>query len=354
VPYRDFSVEYPPAALPVFVLPTWLGHPRRYFEWLMAACGVATVLVVAAALRRLGAGGARSTAALALVGLSPLLVGSVILTRFDLWPTLLVAGALAALLSGRDLAGGALLGLAIAAKLFPAVLVPLGIAWAWRRRGRRFALAWTGVVAGVVLACFLPFLVLAPGGVAHSFGTQLGRPLQIESLGASLLIAAHHLFGLGLHLDSTHGSQNLTGTGPDVVSAVSTALQAVALAATWILFARGPATRVRLVVAAAASVAAFIGLGKVFSPQFLIWLVPLVPLVPRRAAWALFAGALVLTQTWIPHHYWALALDFAQPESWLLLARNLWVVALLLLLQHELRAEARPAREPLQAVGAEV
>src|SRR5262249_54252962 len=43
-PYRDFSVEYPPAALPVFLVPA-IGNEdnsdayRRSFETLMAACG---------------------------------------------------------------------------------------------------------------------------------------------------------------------------------------------------------------------------------------------------------------------------------------------------------------------------
>ena len=40
VPYRDFDVEYPPLALPVFLFPA-LGDRdyREQFEWLMAFCG---------------------------------------------------------------------------------------------------------------------------------------------------------------------------------------------------------------------------------------------------------------------------------------------------------------------------
>ncbi|MBA2384159.1 MAG: hypothetical protein H0V68_05790, partial [Actinobacteria bacterium] len=54
VPYRDFRPEYPPGALPAFVVPALLSDDeqgfRDVFEWLMAACGVACVLLVAVAL----------------------------------------------------------------------------------------------------------------------------------------------------------------------------------------------------------------------------------------------------------------------------------------------------------------
>lgn len=354
VPYRDFAVEYPPAALPVFALPAIGAHYRRHFEWLMAACGVGIVLLTAASLRALALPLELATSALGLVALSPLLAGSVVLTRFDLWPSLLVAAALLALLRERDLLGGVLLALAVAAKLYPAVLVPLALAWVWRRRGRRAALEWGALVAAVVAVCFLPFVVLAPGGVAHSLGTQLSRPLQIESLGSSALIAAHHVFGVGLRVVSSHGSQNLAGGAADAAAAVSTVLQLAALVVVWALFARGPATRERLVVASAAAVASFVAFGKVFSPQFLIWLLPVVPLVRRQAAWLLLVAALLLTQVWFPHRYWPLALAFAPLQSWALLARDLCAVALALALQHDLLRRDRAAGEALEPVRPEV
>ena len=71
------------------------------------------------------------------------------------------------------------------------------------------------------------------------------------------------------------------------------------------------------------------------SPQFLIWLLPLVPLVRgRRGLYAggLLALALVLTQVWFPFRYWRLVYDFDALTSWLVLARDLVLVALLVVL----------------------
>ncbi len=93
VPYRDFKVEYPPLALPVFLLPAiGDGDYREQFEWLMAFCGCVTLFFVALSLRVLRLG----IATLAFVALAPLAIGTVVLSRFDLWPTALVAAALAA------------------------------------------------------------------------------------------------------------------------------------------------------------------------------------------------------------------------------------------------------------------
>jgi uncharacterized membrane protein len=357
VPYRDFAVEYPPGALPVFAVPGLAepGHDqfvttgfRHAFETLMWLCGAGALLAMAVALSSLGVNLPRVWGALFFAALAPLALGSVVLSRFDLWPTVLVVGALAALVSGRLRLGSGLLGLAIAVKLFPVVLVPLALAFVWRRAGRREAVRCAGVLAGVIAAVFAPFVVLSPGGVWHSLSVQLTRPLQIESLGSAALLAAHQLWGYGVTTTTSHGSQNLSGPAAHALAIVSTVLQVAGLATVWIAFARGPSTRAGLVRASAAALAVFVAFGKVLSPQFLIWLIPVVPLVRgRRGVWAsgLLLSALVLTQLWFPGQYWELPNGFAARESWLVFARDAVLVALAVVLAFA--DERGDADEPL-------
>jgi hypothetical protein len=356
VPYRDFAVEYPPGALPIFLIPA-LGDPsseafRVRFESLMAFFGQALIVCLAVALVALGASRGWLIGALCFAALAPVALGPVVLSRFDLWPAALTAAALCALVTDRLRLGHVALGAAIAAKLYPVVLAPLAVIYVWRRQGRREALLCAGLLLAVVVLVFAPFVAIAPGGVWDSLWNQASRPLQIESLGAGLLLVAHHVLGTGITVVSSHGSQNLAGTAPDAFAAAQSVLQAVALVAVWILFARGPARRDRLVVASAAALVAVIALGKVFSPQFLIWLIPVVPLVKGRrglVAASLLGVALVLTQLWFPYRYWELALHLGAFESWLVLARDLALVGLLLVLMLQLRHTIPASREAREA-----
>ncbi len=342
IPYRDFTIEYPPAAVPVFTLPSLIvsrgASQSSYddvFGALMAVCGAAMVALVALTLVRDRASTRRLTAGSALAALAPLALGSVLLTRFDLWPAALVAAAIAALAYGRDRLALAALGLGIAAKIYPVVLLPIFIAFVWKRRGRREALFALGVGAGVVAVCVLPFVALSPHGVWESSLRQTSRPLQIETIGSGILLALHQVAGLHLTMVSSHGSQNLAGRLPDALAILEGVLEAVAVVAIWIWFARGPAELGRLFRASAAAVCAFVIFGKVLSPQFLIWLVPLVALVRGRrglAAGSMLAACLVLTQIWFPYRYWRLALHFDAVASWLVLVRDLGLLALLAVL----------------------
>ena len=353
VPYRDVALEYPPAALPVFVLPA-LGHPDqrtydRRFEVLMATCGAVMVAFLAVALNALGAGWRRAAGALGFAALAPLALGSLVLSRFDLWPAALTAAALAALLAGRSRLGFAVLALGAAAKLYPALLLPPALAYVARRDGARAAAVCASAFVAVAAACVLPFAVLSPGGVSDSFTRQAERPLQLESLGAAFLLAAHQLAGVHLTVRTSSGSQNLVGHGAHELELALMVVQALAVLVIWITFALGRATRERLVAASAGSVAAFVAFGKVLSPQFLLWLVALVPLVRGRrglAATALLGVALVLTQLWFPFRYWSLALDFAAFPSWLVVARDLLLVGLFAVLAISL---SRSEREPLRS-----
>jgi hypothetical protein len=357
VPYRDFELEYPPGALPVFALPG-LAKPgkdqrvttgfRRSFETIMWLCGAAALAAMAVALRALRRSKVNVWAALCFAAVAPLLLGSVLLSRFDLWPAAIVAAALAALVSGRLRLGHVLLGLGVTAKFYPGVFVPLAVAFVWKQAGRREALICLGVVLGVVAAVFAPFVILSPGGVWQSVSVQLRRPLQVESLGSALLLVGHHVFGLDVTGDTSHGSQNLAGTAADRLAVAMTVLQAGVLIWIWTAFARGQGGAEALVRSAAAALGAFIAFGKVLSPQFLIWLIPVVPLVAGRRglrASLLLGSALVLTQIWFPFRYFRLSLHFELGLSWVLLARDLTLVALVGVLTVTLRRRAATPRE---------
>lgn len=357
LPYRDFRVEYPPGALPAFIAPALLtSTPDGYddvFAGIMVGFLAALGALVALSLGALGRRGAAIAVALSAFAAGTVLLGPFVLTRFDVVPAAVASAAVAALLLGRDLLAAAALGAAIATKLYPIVVLPLLVARSARQGGLAEAVRTLAVSLGVVVLVYTPFLVLSPAGIGWSLWRQLGRPLQIESLGAAVLLALHHAVGMPLGWASGHGSQNLTGAVADVASAATTIAGAAALVAVWAAFARGEPGDERLVRLAAAAVVGFVAFGKVLSPQFLVWLLPLVPLVAGgrgAAAAALLVLACALTRLWFPGDYWALVKQFDERSSWLVLARDLVLVGLFLLLAvtATTRAPGRsPSRDPL-------
>lgn len=346
VPYRDFDVEYPPGALPIFAIPALVTESRTGYlvvlAFVLAAAGAVGAILLDRTAPRIADDPSAARLARIVVAFSPVVLGALLFTRYDLVPATLTIATLAALLAARPRVAGVLLGLAVAVKLYPLVLLPLALAWVLRRHGRRAAGWLTGLAVGIPVLAYLPFLLVAPSGVAWSIGHQLSRPLQIESLGASLLLAAHHVFGMGLEWSSGHGSQNLDGTAASTLAVVSSLIEIAVLGIVWWRFARGPASPARLARHAAAAVLAFAALGKVLSPQYLIWLLFLVPLVTGlrgRRAVASYALAGVLTALWFPARYWTLVKTFDPLASGLILARNLVLVALLVVLLTERNAE---------------
>jgi hypothetical protein len=335
IPYRDFYDEYPPGSVPVFALPAliWNAHYVLVFKLLMAACGLGFTVCAAWIVSRLGLSSWR----LVPVVLAPVLMGPVFLNRYDALPAFVVSLALVALLRGRDVVSGALLGIGTALKLYPAVVVPVAVRRV--KSATRAGVAY--VVAGAVLV--LPFFALAPGGVGYSLWTQAKRHLQIESLGASILLAGSKL---GIHhegwIRGKPGSIDLGGATADVVGVLSSLLAvALVLVVAWV-FWKGPDDDERMVTAWAAAVAAWVVFGKVLSPQYLTWLVPLVPLAAgRRGRWAAVVWLAVLSITQLEYLGGRHGQRDQNWSVWVLLVRNLGLVAVFLLLLGQLRERAR-------------
>jgi uncharacterized membrane protein len=341
--YRDFPFDYPPGALPVMTAPLYLrsktGAHGLYETWFhieMLFFAAIVLLAMAWTLVRLNASERRLAGALMFAAVSPFALGPVSIARYDLWPACLASVGLAAVVAGRRRLGMTAIALGAAAKIYPVVLLPILLVEAWRRRGTREVVVLLGIFLVVVVATFAPFVALAPHGLWDSFHGQASRPLQIESVGAAGMFAAHQAAGTNVNIVKSHGSDNLAGRVPDLLGGLSSAAVLVSLVVVWLLFARGPTTNERLVTAAAAAVVAYIAFNKVFSPQYLIWLVPLVPLVRGRRgliASVLLGIAIVMTQIWEPYTYGRLLRPNPDATiSWLIVVRDLIVVALLAVL----------------------
>ncbi len=334
IPYRDFDVEYPPLATGLF----WLvgrapgGDYQLAFSVAMLTCLIATALAALVIGRRIGLSRIRTALAVVVIALTPLLLGTLVQTRYDLVLAALLGWMLVAALHDRFRWAWTLLAIATAIKLVPVLLVPVLLLWHRRRRPGTQAFTALGGFAAGVAATFAPFFAIAPHATWRLFAYHLDRPPEVESLGSSIL----HVSGLDFRRVQSYGSENVTGSWADAFASLSTLLilAGIAAVALWMWRAlrrgSGDANGV-LVTVVAASLVVSVLLGKVISPQYMVWLLPVVLLVPGRwgrVAVGAMVAAMPLTQLVFPALFTSFVERGAELPVWLLFARNLLLVVL--------------------------
>jgi uncharacterized membrane protein len=281
-----------------------------------------------------------------LLALSPVALGPISLNTYDAWPAFLTVAALPLVFTGAGVAAFALLGLAFAAKVYPVVLLPPALAYVWRSAGRGRATRALVAFATVAALAIVPFFALAPHGLAESFRAQAGRALQVESLGGSALAAADRLgwYSAGVVHRTGHAiSYDLVGSLPRGLAAASSVAQALAVLGVAWLYVRGRDEPARLITASAAAVIGFLAFTRFFSPQYLVWVLPFVVLL-GPLEWLLTAVALVLAQVWFFHYTDVFSLG---GYVWLVLLRDLVVVALFVLALLALRRRTMEDEDPV-------
>jgi hypothetical protein len=345
IPYQDFFIEYPPGSMLVFVPPAVFSSNKVDYTGLfaieMALVAVAALVLMALAARRLWGPWAYVIPALTFTS-AALLLHNLILARYDAVVTLTLAiSTLCVALGGRYvLLAYASLGFGAAAKLVPALAtLPL----AALRRGAARGYAAFFAVLGLF---FVPPLLLAGEGLIKTFTYQADRGLQVESLAASILMK----LGWVRRTTFDYGAIEVRGRGVEFASSLSFPLTAVLLLITALMMYR-EYRRGRLGVEqypryAAALILAYILGSRVLSPQFMLWLLPLVPLAGRGfkriGISAVFLATCGVTRLVLIHYRDLVYLRFPGPD--LLLVRNLLLVLLwgLLLLMLDRPSDQRP------------
>jgi hypothetical protein len=307
-PFHTLPVEYPPLSLALFslsVLPP-LQNPimdvNVYTVW-MAALTVAGYL-----LFRRFAGVARAPlAALAVL----IAVGSVLLISYDLAPVLATLGALWAVERRRFTLAYTLLAVGILLKLYPVFLAPVvaieqasvlaeSLPGAAERRllaallDRRVwadVIRGLGICAGIVLVVLAGFWLLNGSGSLSAFGYAGQRPLEYESVPANLLWASHYL-GVPVRLEYGFGAFNWVSPldGPfKLLSAVFLVAGCI-----WVYW-RQITGRLSFGHAFLACLCVVVATNKVLSPQYLLWLLPIVVALDCfDTVWLLICGLTLL------------------------------------------------------------
>ncbi|MEV0659916.1 glycosyltransferase family 87 protein [Actinomadura luteofluorescens] len=281
-------VEYPVLSGGFMQLVAWLVKPFGVDERGLAFYNVTAlllaVLAVVAVLATAYVAGRRSLRTGLMVALSPALLLTAYI-NWDLLAVALSALALAAWSARRPALAGALLGLAIAAKFYPLLFLgPLVLlclrAGQWRPMGRMLA----GTAAGW-LAVNLPVMLFAWDGWKEFYTFSQKRGIDWGSI---FFVLQDH--GLEKPASDTE-LLNLIGTGTFLVLAAGIAVLALAAP-----------RRPRLPQLMFLVLVAFMLPNKVWSPQYVLWLLPLAvlarPKLPAFVAWQLGEIAYFLGVWW--------------------------------------------------------
>lgn len=287
----DEMWQYPPLAGPVFVAGSWLPGQRVGFALLFLAFDAAIMAMLARQAGRTG-----RSAGTRLWALLPVIVGPLILARFDVVPTAFAVAAVLA--AARPMASGVLAASGAWLKVWPLLV----LAAVRRRDLPRAALGALG--ASALIAGVLAVTTDEP----MSFLTgQRDRGLQIESLAAWPFLVARAL-GAPVEVIYRYGAHEVEAAGVDLVARGATLATLVLLAIVAIQRLRGALEPLPGADVALATVLFSVATSRVFSGQYFIWLLALAAVClsdpgsrMRRTIWLLVAAGLAthLVYPWL-------------------------------------------------------
>ncbi len=300
--YRFHALPYEYPLLTIIPFSMGLLAPSRWYQVAFALWMALFALLIYVALARYRSRRAAMAFALYLV------VGcwATAFGRFDLVQSALTLFAVMFAVRKRWTWGFVMLALATLLKFYPVVLVvsffiaqqmESSLSWKSWRRWQPLA-AFVAVCAVVMVVSF----ILSPEGTLGPLGYFGNRPVQVESFSASLMWLTSLIVHKPLTYAFTFGSLNTFGPLGSKVGIFGTLLLGAGLLFTyWLQWKR----KIDLATASLLTLLILMVTGKVFSPQYLIWVAPLVAYVGEAdyrwlISWSVIGG---LT-TWIyPYIY---------------------------------------------------
>ena len=270
----------------------------------------------------------------ALVAASPILIFQSF-TNFDALATALATGGLLAWSRRRPVLAGVLIGMGVAAKLYPALLLLPLLALGVRTGRLAEAVRTTLVATATWFAINAPVMLFYPRGWSEFFRLNSRRTEDMDSL-----------YNVIKSFTGWRGFDADLGfwQPPLVLNAVVAALLLMFCAAIGYIALTAP-QRPRVAQLAFLIVAAFLLVNKVWSPQFSVWLIPLAVLaLPHRRI--LLVWMTVDALVWVPRMLYLYGeQNKGLPEQWFTATVLVRDVAVIVLMALVIRQIYRPVED---------
>ena len=324
VPYAEVALEYPPPNLPFVIAPRIITSTFETYAYafgaLMGALLVAAGLIAAGVGSRFGARSREEEAArIFALGLLLLAHGAIAIQRLDAIVALLLVLMVRAAIRRQDASLGFWGGLLGATKFVPILVLPVLVIASGVRGGKRLGAVALGATAGLALGLG-PMIVMGRESLPAVLAYHATRGLHVESTLGVLYGTAKAIVGRPEAALLDYGSFNFHGPIADLLAKAALPLTLALIgyvayasrvsgaeAATDEAATDDDDDRASHIVLAAlaATTALWLG-GKVFSPQYLTWVLPLVIALPARG-WpkvaAMLGVVVLLSQIYLRGFY---------------------------------------------------
>jgi hypothetical protein len=347
-PYTGFEVEYPPLALLPMVLPQLPSILRQqslpqYVILFFIQNAFFSYLIGKILLNSIPANPTNSQTrnqvvkVLAVYAVLVAINLTIIFARYDVFAALLTLLAFGFVIKQRPMQAGMWLGLGVAAKLYPIILLPVFCLYYLIKRGYDDCLKFLLGTALTIAVVFLPFALIGKSDFLYFLSYHKLRGLHLETLPSGILLLMQKLGWTNVQFELNYGAYHLT-------SPIAVPILKILPVANLVLFAlvifccfnhfrqeyrsTGKISQKSLALYSMLTLLVFILSAKVFSAQYIVWLLPFFLLLRLNKNYLFLITSVSIANTLVYPFLFSRLLNLQLLPVLILNLRNILIVIL--------------------------
>ena len=289
IPYKDYVFEYPPLSLLIFLIPRLFSWDLDSYHFMYAIFSMIAYIGISKLTLDLTKDDERLRPYIVLLLLLiPIFGIRFILTRNDIFAVAAIIISIWCYKNNHKRLAFILIGLGAMIKLYPILLIVPYLANEISRRDVKSFLECIIIIAATCVIIELPFMIDDFDSAFSYLSYHEDRPIQIESVVATFMYFAYLLGYTDLHYIESYGSDNMWGELPDKVApymndvlswSLIIVIAFLLIIAIWSKKWDDNMKIRMFILTSLAMILTFIIFNKVYSAQYMLWVLGLTPLM---------------------------------------------------------------------------